>query len=230
MKEREDEDKLRALLARELKPVSAPEQLWLRVEAALNNPRPELIHAPRVRLVLALAAGIAVFTLAVSYYYGSSYSGQARRQPELALDLQPYLAPVQLASISASAPAISQPPAHFASVDSARAHALIAGYKVAAERVTWIHGEPVKQVILTMGENAVALFIASSKVRLDMGADPWVEDHMAGMACKRLNCPRVRSFEFPCSAETCLIICKACSQDSMTALMTEVVERSPELR
>lgn len=222
-----DETKLRALLARELEPVSAPEQLWLRVEAALNSAGAESTRAarlPRMNAIWVLASAATVFTLAFSYY-----ELRSPRQ-ELTLDLESYIAPVQLANASASGPAIYQAPPHFASVDSGRVHPLFAGYKVAAERMTQIHGEPVKQIVLAVGDSAVALFIVSSKLRLNTGDNAWVEDKMAGMACKRLNCPRVRTFQFPCSAETCVIVCKACSQDSMMALMTQVAERSPELR
>jgi hypothetical protein len=214
------------VLESELRIVPAPEHLWLRVEAALNNPHPERERTPGMMAMWVLASAAAILVVAYPTWSRHRQDGGQDR----ALDLGAYLEPVQTADAAGSDPAIYRVPPHFANVSNVDERPQVAGYKVLAERVSQIHGEPVKQIILAVGDSAVALFVASSKVKMDTGANEWVEDNMAGMACKRLNCPRVRTFQFPCSAATCVIICKACSQTSMQALITQVSAWSPVSR
>ncbi len=198
---------LNDLLTRELRCVAAPAGLWSRVEARLDSPDR---YPRRIRETWALAASVLVVA-GLTLYLSS------RR----AIDLGAYLAPVQEATQLTSAAAIAQAPPHFEPVRGPHA-ASVAGYPVAAERVRQVGGETVRQVILTAADQAVALFISSPKVRLDAGANRWVDGKIDGVSYKRLNCPRVRTARFACLQQTCVLICKACSDQALAALMTGV--------
>lgn len=220
-----NELEVRELLARELRPLAAPEGLWERIQPALDRaPRkPSSTRWFEPALIAVFGVLLILLLLPVRWL---PHANPLRRT----LDLQSYLAPVQSASEAASAPAISRSLANFRNVQDAEGIVSLAGYDLTAERVARIDGEPVKQVIFTGTENAVALFIASPKVKLDAGVNRWVESSVDGVACKRLNCPRVRTVQFPCSKQTCVLVCKTCSEQSMVALMTQVAARTPEFR
>jgi hypothetical protein len=209
------EKEIGELITRELRPVSAPPGLWRQVEDALDVPaaRPWGFQP-----VLALAAALSLLICVTPLLRG-------KRE----LDLGSYLAPVQAASLVTSASAIAQAPPHFQNVSATGAASpaagyQVAGYRVSAERVASVGGETVRQVVLTAAGSAVALFISSPKVRLDAGPNRWVDTNVEGVACKRLNCPRVRTAQFSCFEQTCVLICKACSDRAMSALMSGVGE------
>ncbi len=197
---------LRDLLAAELRVVPAPVGLWSGVVGRIEG---RAINQP-VPMSWAFAAAL-VFLLifSVPFLHG-------RRE----LDLGPYIAPVQAASLDTSASAIAGAPAHFQTVSVTGRE--VAGYQIAARREARVGGERVEQLVLTAAGNAVALFISSPKVRLEAGANRWVDGNVEGVACKRLNCPRVRTAQFPCFQQTCVLICKACSDRALSALMSGV--------
>jgi hypothetical protein len=212
------ESEVSELLSRELQPAKAPDFLWTRVQARLGQPLPKV----RVRVNPAWAIGaVAVVTIAF---------GLRSQHPSGALNLLPYIETVQDAPVSMASTAIYRPPANFENISQSGQPASLAGYTVSAQRVTAIHGEPVKQLILTSGSSSVALFIASARLRLDAGANTWVAENRAGVACKRLNCPRIRTIQFPCSKETCVVICKACSEQAMQLILTELAGHASEFR
>ena len=216
---------VRELLARELGPVAAPAGLWERVQPALGRaPRkPARTRWFEPTLIAAFAALAILLLLPARWLSQANPLGRT-------LDLQSYLTPVQSATDTASAPAISRSLANFKNVQDADGIVSLAGYDLTAERVARFDGEPVKQVIFTGSGDSVALFIASPKVKLDAGGNRWVESRVDGVACKRLNSPRVRTVQFPCSKQTCVLVCKTCSERSMVALMTQVAARTPEFR
>ncbi len=218
----------RALLASELQPAEAPSGLWDQVHARLEEPlAPVRTGIWRVHPLLAFSfAAIVLLLLAPARWIRpanwSNHTG--------ALDLEAYLAPVQNASAATSAPAIYRAPPHFESVPRDELPVSLAGYRVAAQRRSTINGEPVKQIILAVADSVVALFIASPKVRLNTGENQWIDENLEGISCKRLNCKRTRAFQFPCSKETCVLVCKACSETAMRALISQVVLQSPDFR
>ena len=203
-----NEGDLREVLASELRVVAEPAGLWGGVQARLDG---RTVSGDMLRSVwvFAMASLLVIAGLSFSLMHG-------RRE----LDLGSYLAPVQEASLDTSASAISGAPPHFETVGGAGGQ--LAGYQVTARRETRVGGETVRQVILTAAGNAVALFISSPKVRLDAGPNRWVDADVDGVACKRLNCARVRTAQFSCLQQTCVLICKACSDRALSALMSEV--------
>jgi hypothetical protein len=81
-----------------------------------------------------------------------------------------------------------------------------------------VHGEPVRHVNM----NDVNLFIASPKVNLRVGNERWIDQEVDGVKCKRLDCPRVRGVQFPCSHQICVAACKRCSEATLMALMASL--------
>ena len=199
---------LRDLLTAGLRVVPAPAGLWGGVAARLDG------HSSSRPVPMGWAfasAAVLLLILSFPFLYG-----------RLELDLGSYLAPVQAASLDTSASAIAVAPAHFQTVRGAGGE--MAGYRVTTRRETRVGGERVEQVILTAAGNAVALFISSPKVRLEAGANRWVDGSVEGVACKRLNCSRVRTAQFPCFQQTCVLICKACSDRALASLMSDIGE------
>jgi hypothetical protein len=198
------------LLVQELRHAHAPAGLWSRVEAGLDG----RVTDRRIRISWVFASvALLVVICTLPFLHGNRE-----------LDLGSYLRPVQDASLMSSDEAIEQAPPHFKNVNGAGAASSVAGYQVSAQRVASVGGETVRQVILTAAGSAVALFISSPKVRLDAGANRWVDANVDGVACKRLNCPRVRTAQFACLEQTCVLICKACSDRALSALMSGVTE------
>jgi hypothetical protein len=203
---------MRILLVQELRRVSAPPGLWSRVEQGLDAPAAS--RSWDVRPVWVLAAAFTMLVCVAPLVH-------EKRE----LDLGSYLAPVQDASLTASASAaIAQAPPQFENSNGEVAANTVAGYQVTTQRVASVGGETVRQVILTAAGSAVALFISSPKVRLDAGANRWVDASVDGVACKRLNCTRVRTAQFPCFQQTCVLICKACSDRALSTLISGVGE------
>ena len=205
------------LLTRELQPVPAPAGLWIRVEAGLDRP-PVRKRSPQWAYAFA-----AVLLLAIGSLVWSKHASHAD-----SVDLQSYLAPVQNASVAASGPAISLAPPHFRNAADQAGPASVAGYQVTARREAEVDGRPVKQMVLTAANESVALFIAPPRVPLQTGRNYWTDSHVAGIACKRLNCPRTRTVLFPCLKQTCVLVCKACSESAILALIRGV-DGAPEI-
>jgi hypothetical protein len=136
--------------------------------------------------------------------------------------LSPYLAPVQSSSAASSTRAIYNAPPQFDGYDGDQFSIAPAGYEFALERSASINGEPLRQLIFKGRDHAVALFVGSSKVRFDAPSENWVEEKFGNLQCRRINCPRVRTVQFPCARHTCLLVCKACSEEAMLSLVTEV--------
>jgi hypothetical protein len=200
-----ERNELEHILLGELKRVEAPAGLWGRVESAVNRP-----VRPASRRLSWVLAGMVSVAAALALFLQSPLN----RPSEMAMDIQPFLNPMK------SLPAVLQP------ADSPE---FAAGYRVASNCVTAVHGEAVRQVVLTSPKNDVSLFIASPKVRLRVGDERWMDQNVGGVAVKRINCPRVRSVQFPCSKQVCVIACKRCSEDAILALMTRVAAQPPDL-
>ncbi len=196
-----DDRNVREWLARELRPVPAPEGLWERIEPALGRTARHTVRTRRFQLTWAVASVACIL-----------------------------LAPALWLTVDRSVPPISRTPANFQTVPDNDGLVSLAGYDATAERVGRFDGEPVKQVIFTGSDDTVALFVASPKVKLDAGVNRWAESNFEGVACKRPNCPRVRTMQFPCSKQNCVLVCKTCSEQSLRTLMAQVSARTPEFR
>ncbi len=225
-----NEHDIRDVLSEHLRMVPAPSGLWEGVSTRIHQPDVHSRSSRAFRPVWALAGAIAVVLLTIPVFWLQRIGTRVPSAAARALDLQAYLTPVQNANASASFPAIYRAPAQFESDPLSTKSPKLPGYTIAAQRVARVGGETVKQVVMLAADSAVALFIASPRVRLDAGNNRWVEETLDGVACKRLNCPRLRMVQFPCSKETCVLLCKACSEQAMRTLMSQVTAQSLEFR
>lgn len=218
-----EQDEIVRMLETHLRLETAPEGLWAGVRARLDESVE--LQRPRRRFesawVPAMAAALAVLVAAVSFW-SVGFRGAHRGRANSALDLQSYLAPVRNGSAGSSEPALLEAPPRFVSDTAARRTPDLAGYTVAARRVARVNGGTVNQVVMRTAGSAMALFIAPPRTRVEAGSEPWVEEKLGGMTCKRFDCPRVRMVQFRCLEETCVLLCKTCSEQAMRALMGQL--------
>ena len=212
------------ILAEHLQPATAPPDLWFRVQAKLAHAGGRAPSRIRWRQSWALAAFILLAVVLIPFAVRRSF---APSNADITFDLGPYLAPVQSAAMSASTPAIYQAPPHFQRNNVRTSLSAPAGYAVAIERIAQVNGQSVRQIIFTGQDNtgqdnAIALFVGSPRIRFDAGNENWVTERFANLQCKRVNCPRMRTVQFPCAAETCVLVCKACSSSVMLSLVSQI--------
>ncbi len=212
------------ILRRELRTVPAPPEMWWRVEAALTEVNQTRVLRAWFKMSWVYASG-AIAILLVSGVWLQHTVANSR-----ALDLDAYMEPVINPSDAANFVAIDQTPSHFQPVTGSNGPVSVGGYTVAARRVLEVKGEPVQQLILTAAGSAVALFIASPRVRFHAGRNQWVEDSSEGAGYKRLSSVGLRTVLFPCSKEMCVLVCKTCSTQAFRALMGQVAASPVEFR
>lgn len=211
------------LLSEELKRVPAPAGLWNRVQARLDQPARKSSFWTVWPAWAAYVSTAALVLIAVLLLW----DGRLLRR-DRGIDLRSYLAPVQSASEDESGTAIAKAPAQFRTAVHSEGPSSVAGYQVTARREARIGGAEVKQVVLTAPHESVALFIAPPRVPLDTGRNYWVDSTLAGVSCKRLSNPHLRTVLFPCLQQSCVIVCKACSEAAILAVMRGV-DQVPEI-
>jgi len=215
-------DFLAALLSRELRQVDPPDFLWDRVRAAIICPAPK-----RQLSLVHVAWGLAAATILTCTLIPTSLS---HRHREAVLDLGPYLAPVQSSAAADSSPAIYHSPPNFASTELTIAPARLDGYSVAAQRVLTMDNARVEQFVYDGGGAPVSLFVVPQGLKIAYGSEQAYEESIFGVPCRRLNCRKQRTLEFPCAAATCVLVCKACSEALLASLIQQITNSLPVAR
>lgn len=231
-----DEIRLGVVLASHLEPVAAPESLWQRVEAeldrgGLHEQRVSWFAwldwraAGAVAAVLILGVWLAVRWIPSQPTAPQPPQASGRSTQTLApvsYDLGIYLRPVQAASEAASFQRVSSAPPGFVERKREDKFSLewlnrvingpnqpLPGYELQSARTGAADGAPIVQLVYAKGaDKAFSVFIAPQRVEFKFGKEAAYETEVSGIACRRVDCPMQRTFEFGEGGFKCVLVTK----------------------
>jgi anti-sigma factor RsiW len=246
-----EEVRLGVALASHLETVPAPDTLWSRVEAELDSPAAatrdsRLDAAPAWQDWRAWGAVAAV--LALGIWLGMQWmpgeTGRPVATPPAVTTLTPtvydlgeYLRPVQAASARGSFQQIASAPPRF--VERRREEkfpaewlnrvingpAPLAGFALEAVRSGTSNGAPIVQLVYSRSEaEAFSVFVAPKRVEFRYGREVAYEAEVGGMSCRRVDCPKQRTFEFGEGGFKCVLVSKSFDDRTAAQVMNFFLE------
>ncbi len=232
-----EEIRLGVTLASHLEPVPAPESLWNRVAAELDHSAALEEPAPRFAWLDWRAAGAVATVLLLGIWLAVRWMpretalepqrqiARPAGQPVLTpvdYDLGPYLRPVQAASEAASFQRVSSAPPGFIERQREEKFSLewvnrvingpaepLPGYTLQSARTGAADGAAIVQLVYANGANkAFSVFIAPRRIEFKFGKEMAYEAEVSGIACRRVDCPMQRTFEFGEGGFKCVLVTK----------------------
>jgi len=243
-----EEVRLGVALASHLETVPAPESLWSRIETELGRAGEVEIPddaAPSSWLErwpawAAAAAVLALTTWITVQWTSRPPAPQPRAQPPpvegpavtpVQYDLGAYLRPVQAAGARGSFQQISSAPPQF--VERRREEKFpvewlnrvlagpppLPGYDLQFVRSGSSDGAPIVQLVYRKGEEAFSVFEAPRRVEFKFGREMAYAAEVSGIACRRVDCPLQRTFEFGEGGVRCVLVSKSFDDPTAAQVM-----------
>ncbi len=259
-----EEIRLGVALASHLERVPAPDTLWPRVEAGLENasaltaagPTSDREDSSRAASPLrqdwrAWGALAAVLVLAAWFTArwsagppdqepAANVTGSSRTPSALAsvqYDLGEYLRPVQASRGESSFQRIASAPPRFA--DHKREEKFptewlnrvingpepLPGYTLDKTRMGWVDSAPIVQLVYEKdGDKAFSVFVAPTRVEFKYGREYAYETEVGGIACRKVDCPLQKTFEFGEGGFKCVLVTKTFDDASAARVMKFFLE------
>ncbi|MGH9861390.1 MAG: anti-sigma factor family protein [Candidatus Acidiferrales bacterium] len=259
-----EEIRLGVVLASHLERVPAPETLWPRVEAGLEDASALTVagatsdreDTPRaaasmwqdwrvwgaVAAVLVLAAWFTVRWSATPRDPAAgpdSVTAGRTSAPftPVQYDLGEYLRPVQASRGESSFQRISSAPPRFA--DHKREEKFptewlnrvingpepLPGYKLDKTRMGWVDSAPIVQLVYEKdGDKAFSVFVAPTRVEFKYGREYAYETEVGGIACRKVDCPLQKTFEFGEGGFKCVLVTKTFDDATAARVMKFFLE------
>ncbi|MGH9816091.1 MAG: hypothetical protein ACRD5F_01890 [Candidatus Acidiferrales bacterium] len=254
-----EEIRLGVALASHLERVPAPDTLWLRVEARLENASAPIAqpdtedtsHAAApiwqdwracgaVAAVLLLAAWLIVRWSAAPREPVANVTDSSRTTSALTpvqYDLGEYLRPVQASRGESSFQRISSAPPRFA--DHSREEKFptewlnrmingpepLPGYKLDKTRMGWVDSAPIVQLVYEKDrDKAFSVFVAPTRVDFKYGRESAYETEVGGIACRKVDCPLQKTFEFGEGGFKCVLVTKTFDDATAARVMNFFLE------
>ncbi len=241
-----EEVRLGVALASHLETVPAPETLWGRIEAELDSPARAERGTARDAVPVWQgwrAWGAVAAVLALAVWLGMRWMPGETERPSTPLpttatitpavyDLGEYLRPVQAASLQGSFQQIASGPPQF--VERRREESFpvewlnrvingpapLPGYALETVRSGMSDGAPIVQLVYRKGaEAAFSVFVAPKRVEFRYGRETAYEAEVSGVACRRVDCPKQRTFEFSEGGFKCVLVSKSFDDRSAAQVM-----------
>ncbi len=151
----------------------------------------------------------------------------------VAYDLGAYLRPVQAASEAASFQRVASAPPGFVERKRDESFSLawlnrvingpnepLPGYTLQSARTGAADGAPIVQLVYAKGrDKAFSVFIAPRRVEFKFGAEYAYEAEVGGIACRRVDCPMQRTFEFGEGGFKCVLVTKWIADENAARVM-----------
>jgi len=228
--------------------VAAPESLWQRVEEALDRGEGQAERAPRLawldwRAAATVAAVLLLgIWLAMRWMPGDpavpaqpSVAGTPARsaQQSVSFDLGVFLRPVQAAGEDVSFERLSSAPPGFVERKREEKFSLewlnrllngpnepLPGYTLQSARTGAADGAPIIQLVYAKGhDKAFSVFVAPRRVEFKFGKEYAYEAEVGGIACRRVDCPMQRTFEFGEGGFKCVLVTKWIADEDAARVM-----------
>jgi mono/diheme cytochrome c family protein len=153
-------------------------------------------------------------------------------QPVL-YDLGAYLRPVQAANEAASFQRVASAPPGFVERKRDESFSLawlnrlingsnepLPGYALQSSRTGAADGAPIVQLVYAKGhDRAFSVFIAPRRVEFKFGKEYAYEAEVGGIACRRVDCPMQRTFEFGEGGFKCVLVTKWIADEDAARVM-----------
>ncbi|MGH9792910.1 MAG: anti-sigma factor family protein [Candidatus Acidiferrales bacterium] len=259
-----DEIRLGVALASHLERVPAPETLWLRVEAGLEDAASRTATVAGAEAVDASEAATPVWqdwrawgalavVLVLAAWFTARWDATPRgpaperdsaRVPRTSAPLTPvqydlgeYLGPVQAVRGESSFQRISSAPPRFA--DHKRDEKFptewlnrvingpepLPGYKLDKTRMGWVDNAPIVQLVYEKDrDKAFSVFVAPTRVEFKYGREYAYETEVGGIACRKVDCPLQKTFEFGEGGFKCVLVTKTFDDATAARVMNFFLE------
>jgi anti-sigma factor RsiW/mono/diheme cytochrome c family protein len=247
-----EEIRLGVALASHLEPVPAPETLWQRVEAELDRTEGAPKTVPRWAWLDWRAAGAVAAVLLLGVWLAARWMSSEPAQPQpppiagpspqavapVSYDLGAYLRPVQAASEAVSFQRVASAPPGFVERKRDESFSLqwlnraingpnqpLPGYALQSARSGAADGAPIVQLVYAKGKDkAFSVFIAPRRVEFKFGKEYAYEAEVGGIACRRVDCPMQRTFEFGEGGFKCVLVTKWIADEDAARVMRFFLE------
>lgn len=155
----------------------------------------------------------------------------------LEYDLGEYLRPVQAARGESSFQRISSAPPRFA--DHKRDGRFptewlnrvingpepLPGYKLDKTRLGWVDSAPIVQLVYEKDrDKAFSVFVAPTRVEFKYGREYAYETEVGGIACRKVDCPLQKTFEFGEGGFKCVLVTKTFDDATAARVMKFFLE------
>lgn len=223
-------------LARFLRPVEAPPELWAGIQEKLRSPAqepegPRESRKPASRLIPGLLLGAAAVLAILVPFWVLRVRGVLSPSR---VDLAEYLTAIERLDARAASTAIASRPAGFqaaekesalraANVDRVAGVAPVPGYSLMASRAHRVDGREAVQLVYGNGRESFAVFVAPASLPFQLGGRRLSEIRFGDIACRKVADTNTSMFLFGAGRFHCLLVSPSTDADKAAAIISYFV-------